>query len=168
MCRRLFKKGVATDCVIIFVQGNSAMRPFSALTAREKASEVLRWICVLPAAVLGGFAASYISYFVGRLTDYRWGARAELNFAYDLLLLIHYIPKEAAFVIAGANTAPRSRLATTVVLIIAKIIILFIVHVVGQINTAAVNYLHFAAESGGAALGLAYIFYSEKSKCIPQ
>jgi hypothetical protein len=144
------------------------MRPYSGLTGREKAIELLRWICVLPAAMLGSFATYYIGGLVGRLAQYGWGTPVESTLVYYLLLLLFYIPKEAAFVIAGAKTAPRSRLATTTVLAVARLVMSLIVHVLKQPNPGVVNYTHFTAESAGVAFGIAYIFYSEKMKGTPQ
>jgi hypothetical protein len=85
-----------------------------------------------------------------------------------LSLVIFYVAKDAAFVMAGAKTAPRSRLATAIVLAVANIVISINVNVSRQPGAGVTNYTHLAAESAGAALGVAYIFYSEKSKGTSQ
>jgi hypothetical protein len=140
------------------------MKSFAELTGKQKVIELLRWISVPAAAALGGFAARYISVLVSRLIVYGWGASAESDFVDYLRLLIFYVPKEAAFVIAGAMMAPRSRLAAAINLAVAAMLMSLVVHVLGQRNVGVVNYTHFTAESAGAALGAAYIFYSEKAK----
>lgn len=134
-----------------------AVRP----TRRERGIVLLRWTCVLPAAVLGGSAASYNGGLASRLVASRWGTPAESGFASGLRLLMFSVPKEAVFVIAGAMTAPRHRLATTIVLATAAIAMSLVVHVLGQRNPGVVNFTHFAAESAGVALGVACNFFSD-------
>jgi uncharacterized membrane protein YidH (DUF202 family) len=72
--------------------------------------------------------------------------------------------KEAAFVIAGARMAPRSRPATAIALAVAGILMSLVVHELGQSHPGSTNYTHFAAESVGAVLGVAYVLYSEKNR----
>ena len=48
----------------IRVLGNLAMKSFSELTGKEKSTELLRWICVPAAAVLGVLALCIIAGFV--------------------------------------------------------------------------------------------------------
>jgi len=134
---------------------------FSELTRKEKNTELLRWISVLPAAVLGRLAAQIIIGVVMRLAvSGGWFTLGESQFFYYLQILVFYSPKEAAFVIAGAKMAPRNRLATTTVLAVSGILMSLIVHVLGQPNPGVVNYTHFAAEAAGAVSGAAYICFS--------
>ena len=140
------------------------MNSFSELTAREKTMERLRWICVLPAAVLGGFAAQTIAGLVNRLAVYGWGTAAESTLVYGLQLLMFYVLKCAVFIVAAAKMAPRGRLATAIVLAAAAILMSLVVHVLGQPHPGVVNYTHFTAESAGTVIGVAYVFYSEKAR----
>jgi hypothetical protein len=134
---------------------------FSELTRKEKNTELLRWVSVLPAAVIGRLAAQIIIGVVTRLAvNSGWFTLGESQFVHYLQILVFYSPKEAAFVIAGAKMAPRGRLATTIVLAVAGILMSLIVHVLGQATPGVVNYTHFAAEAAGAVSGAVYIFFS--------
>jgi hypothetical protein len=139
------------------------MNPTSSPAKREKAIEWLRWVCVLPAAVLCSVAVQFIAGMVGRLAVFEWGTPAESTFVRYLLLLFR-VPMEAGFVVAGAKTAPRGRLVTAIVLAAARVLMSLIVHIVRQSNPGVVNYTHFAAESLGSVLGLTYIFSSERTR----
>jgi ATP/ADP translocase len=123
----------------------------------EKAIGWLRWVCVLPAAVLASIAVQFIAGMVGRLAIFAGASSADSTFVYYLLLLLLYIPKEAAFVVAGAKMAPQGRFVTAVVLVVVRVLMSLIVHIVGQTNPGVVNYTHFAVESTGSGLGLACI-----------
>ena len=79
--------------------------------------KLLRWICVLPAAVIGVFAAQYLGSIVGRFTIYGWGAVSESIIALSIQLLVYAIAA-AAFVMAGAFTAPLNRRTTALMLAI--------------------------------------------------
>ncbi len=126
---------------------------------REKAITWLRWACVLPAAVLGSFAAQFLAALAGRLVVFAWGSPAESHVVYYLLLVLFYAPKEAGFVVAGANTAPRARFVVATVLAVVGMLISLIVHIVRQSHPGVVNYTHVAVECTGSALGLAYVLY---------
>jgi hypothetical protein len=137
----------------------SPKRAFSDLSRREKAIELLRWIVVLPAAVLGRFAMVLLLGLIVRFADFAgWLADSELP---AVKLLLSCCPKEAAFVIAGAKTAPRRRLLTTVILAIAAGLMSLTIHILGQPNPGTVNYAHFAAEFVGAVAGAGYVIFSE-------
>ena len=136
------------------------MNPTSS-PVKQKVIRWLRWVCVLPAAVVGSLAAQFIAGMLGRLAVSAWESPAESTFVSYLLLLLH-IPKEAGFVVAGAKLAPRGRLRTAIVLAVVRVLLSLIVHIVGQTRPGVVNYTHFAVESTGSALGLAYILVSER------
>ena len=128
---------------------------------REMPVELLRWICVLPAAVMGGIAARYLGSIVGRFAIY--GSGSESNFAFSIQLLAYAIAA-AAFVLAGAFTAPRNRRTTALVLAIAATLLSLLSHVLSQRHPGTVNYLHVAAETAGAALAIAYLFYGKLAR----
>lgn len=137
------------------------MDPTSPRAKREQLTRWLRWACVLPGAALGSLAIRFIAERVGLLAVSAWGRPAESTFVYYLALLLR-MPAEAGFVVAGAKTAPRGRLGTAIALAIVRVLLSLLVHIVLQSNPGAVNYTHFAAESMGSALGLAYILYTER------
>ena len=95
------------------------MKSFSELTGKEKSTELLRWICVPAAAVLGVLALRIIAGFVmPRAAAQLPGSVAmpTSDFSRFFLHSVSGILTAAVFVIAGAKTAPRGRLATTIVL----------------------------------------------------
>jgi hypothetical protein len=90
------------------------MKPFSALTKREKAIELVRWLLVLPAAALGDYAG----YFIGGMLLLLAQSFGLVNPASDdselnrfFRYLIWLFPVGVVVVITGAQTAPRFRLA---------------------------------------------------------
>jgi hypothetical protein len=115
-------------------------------------------------AVLGSIAIQFIAGIVGRIAISSWGIPAESTLVYYLLLLLRYVPKEAGFVVAGAKTAPPGRLVTAIVLAVVRVLMSLIAHIVRQTNPGVGNYTHFAAESMGSALGLAYNFFSKRTR----
>src|SRR5688500_9653792 len=101
------------------------MRPFSALTTWERVVELARWVCVLPAAVLGDYAG----YILGGILGVLAVAVGLVNPASDdsswnrsLRYLIWMFPEGVTCVIAGAKTAPRWRLAIACVVAIVWIL----------------------------------------------
>ena len=119
--------------------------------------DLLRWICVLPAAMFGEFAARQVSGLVWRFVIDGWAGGSESNLAFAAKLMVHAVAA-AGFVLAGALTAPRSRGATALVLAIVSAFLSLVIHVLGQQHPGTVNYLHLAAEATGAALACACLF----------
>ncbi len=130
---------------------------------RVKPIELLRWICVLPAAVIGGIAARYLGSIAGHLVIHGWGVESQSSIAFSIQLLAYAIAA-ATFALAGAFTSPRSRRITAVVLAIGETLLSLLTHVLSQRHPGTVNYLHFAAETAGAALAVAYGFYAENTR----
>ena len=79
------------------------------------------------------------------------------SLVYGVRLVLYFLPKNAAFVIGGALVAPHYRLATAFALATIAIAISLLIHVLGQKTVGPTNYLHFAAESAGAACGALFI-----------
>gem|GEM_PF-2559040 len=93
------------------------MIPFAELTSKEKAIEILRWIAVLPAAILGG-AAAHILAIVFNSPGCTRGMVNPGVYVWDrfFVVLMSNVAMGAATVIAGAKTAPRFRQAIGIVL----------------------------------------------------
>lgn len=145
------------------------MTPFSELTGRARVIEILRWFCVLPAAVLGAFVAQFLlGAVVHVVSSGGWGSLGDSNIAYTLRLFLFYVPHNALFVIAGAKMAPRRQLGTAIVLAILGILFSLLTHVVGQLLRGGLvgttNYAHFLAESAGALGGAGYILLQVRGK----
>lgn len=139
------------------------MTPFSELTGRARRIEVLRWLGVLPAALLGDFVVHFILGAVVHFASYGgWGTGGS-NIAYVLSLFLYYVPRKSAFVIAGAKTAPRHQAPAAIVLTLLGLVLSLMIHVVGQHlagnRVGIVNYTHFVAESAGVLGGAAYILW---------
>jgi hypothetical protein len=76
-----------------------------------------------------------------------------------LSMLIRYGSTGAFFVIAGTLTAPRSRLTAAIVLAACWMLMSLLKHILLPENVGPTNYTHVAAESLGAACGVACIRY---------
>ncbi len=128
---------------------------------RPKPVEVLRWIGVLPAAVLVDIAARYLGSLVARFAIAAWGAERESNLVFSIQLLA-YAFAGSGFVLAAAFTAPRSRRFTAVVMAIAWTLLSLFTHVLTQSHPGPTNYWHLAAETAGAVVAIAYVWYVER------
>ena len=123
---------------------------------------VLRWLAVIPAAVMAGWLAHFAFGFMSLIA-----ARVlSESTTYYARLLLCYVPKDAAFVIVGAKIAPRP-VATAVVLAVAAIAMSLLVHILGQRTVGVTNYLHFTAESAGALLGVAFTYATMRTQGPP-
>ena len=130
----------------------------SDVTDSGKLVDVLRWLCVLPAAVLGAVAVQFMVRGLVQVVDYvRWEFFGNSTIAYSLRLFFFYVPHKSAFVIAGAKMAPRQQMATAIALTLLAMNLSLVVHVVGQYlvgnNVGLVNFTHLSAESVGALAG---------------
>jgi hypothetical protein len=149
------------------------MKPFSELTARGKLIEVLRWLCVLPAAVLVEIAAEFVVEFVVQCArNAGWDILGDSIIAKSLTLLLFYVLPKSAFVIAGAKTAPRHHSATAIVLTLIGFLFSLMTHIISQHYLAGrrlgmVNFLHLSAESAGAVGGAAYILLQARRNRRP-
>ena len=140
------------------------MRRISELTRNGKLIEALRWLCVLPAAVLGDSAVQFIVGAAAQIVGLG-GSRSlsDSGIAYLLTLFLYYVPRKAVFVVAGATMAPRRRIATAIVLAVLGISLSLVIHVLGQHfagnRVGLVNYTHFSLESAGILGGAAFIVF---------
>jgi hypothetical protein len=150
------------------------MKPFSELTGRGRLIEVLRWICVLPAAVLGVIAAEFVVVVVVKIArNGGWDILDDSLIAKFLTLLLFYVLPKSAFVMAGAKTAPRHQSATAIVLTLLGFLFSLMTHVISQHYLAGrrlgmVNYLHLSGESAGLLGGAAYILLQARRNRRPE
>ena len=148
------------------VLGDLAMKSFSELTGKEKSSERLRWICVPAAAVLGVFVLRIIAGFVMMPALALLSGSAAMpasDFRRFFLSCVSGILTAAVFVIAGAKTAPRGRLATAIVLAGLWSLSALGSHALVHLSQGTPHYTHFVVEAVGAAGAAVAIGYSEKS-----
>lgn len=123
----------------------------------QSTTTILRWLAVIPVAILAGCIAHFVfgaaiavaaQIFSGSITYY-------------LRLLLYYAPKTAVFVLGGAAVSPRPA-PTSIVLAIVSIALSLMVHILSQRTVGTTNYLHFAAESVGALLGMVAIYVAPR------
>ena len=125
------------------------MRSFFQLTGKEKTIELLRWVCVLPVAMLGGFGAFCIAGVV----------KSFGSFGGIVNILITQFPIGTAIVLAGAITAPRFRLATACCLAVPWVLVSYIIHVQQQRAHGAVpEYFPGVIAALATAAAVVYIF----------
>ena len=142
------------------------MKPFSALTGKEKALELLRWLCVPIAAVL----AVAILIFIARLAMPPTYVQPPGSPPPPAPIIPRVVTFRAfsviaalAFVVAGAKTAPRFRLIVALVLASLWIAHAFLYRVYVHLPGTP-HYLDFALAIAAAGGGAALIYYAEKSK----
>ncbi|MBC7819478.1 MAG: hypothetical protein IAG10_21555 [Planctomycetaceae bacterium] len=143
------------------------MKSFSELTRKEKSIERLRWLCVPAAAVLGVLALHIIAGFVMPPALAQLPGSAAMPTSDFRRLFLHSVSgllTAAVFVIAGAKTAPRGRLATAIVLAGLWNLAALSSHVLVHLSRGTPHYMHFVVEAVGAAGAAVAIWYSEKSK----
>lgn len=112
---------------------------------------ILRWLGVIPAALLAG----WLSYGLGGLFTFL----REPYYPAFLFPLLFLIPSGALFTICGAMTAPQRRLHVATLLATCCIILSLQRHVLGQRSPGLTNLMHFTGESLGAAIGVLVVYY---------
>jgi len=134
------------------------MKTFAQLTGREKGIELLRWMGVLPAAGVGlltgyfmagvllGLAAALR--IVGPPSDFGWNRL--------LRYVIWLFPMGALFVLAGALTAPRWRLA------VAGVLAVFWIAWTGKVH--GWGYEAVTGAVIGSAAGAAYVGWAKRTE----
>jgi hypothetical protein len=148
------------------------MKPFSELTLSERLIELLRWVCVLPVAVLLDTTAELVINAVVQFASH--GEPSILGgsiIAYSLTLLLHYVLPKSASVIAGAKTAPRFQWATAITLTVVAFLFSLLTHVISQHlagrRIGITNCTHLFAETVGAVCGAAYILFEVRRNRRP-
>jgi hypothetical protein len=73
---------------------DAVMKRFSELTSRQKLIEVLRWLCVVPTAVLARTVAQFT---VGAVVQVAgkggWDNLLDSSIAYSLAVFLYYVPE---------------------------------------------------------------------------
>lgn len=143
------------------------MKSFTELTGKEKSIELLRWIGVPAAAVLGVLALRIIAGFVMPRVPAQLSGTAAMpasDFGRFILHEVSSILTAAVFVFAGAKMAPRGRLKTAVVLAGLWSLSALMSHVLMQPSRGIRNYTDFVVEVTAVAVAAVAIGYSEKRK----
>jgi hypothetical protein len=127
--------------------------------------EIVRWMLVLPVAIVAGIAVREIGGTIAQSAMSLVGAGIRESSAAEwVYMVVYYVVSQAAFVIAGAKTAPRRASATAVTLMMLGIGLSLVKHVIGQQlagnRVGTTNYLHAGLETAGLIGGAVFIFVS--------
>lgn len=133
------------------------MKSFVELTRKEKIIELLRWICVLPVAMLAGLVGHMLT--VAFVVHPVLSGLSREGTGRWLRYLIGGFLGGAAFVVAGAQTAPRFRRTTALVLAAGYIVSAVGIHWVHHRDVIPV-----VAATVATVGGVVFLFYSERSK----
>lgn len=122
-----------------------------------------RWWCVLPVALV----ASQVTRFVIGLTMRQaiatgWSAPGQSDVSFAVALVLLYIPKEWAFVVAGAWVAPRYQRPTATTLAVVAGTLSLAKHILLQQHVGWVNWMHFTAELTGAVMGAVSVRWRQR------
>lgn len=151
----LTKLHVGSHVIPIEAQPQAPTESIAQLTTREKWVELLRWVGLLPMAVIVERAGDFLTYFlVGQVFLNRLGHegfhRWERHIFGGLL-------GGAAFVITGTLIAPRHRRATAVVLAAGAIALAILIHGPRHHDVPPI-----VAETIAVAFGVVYVFKTQK------
>jgi hypothetical protein len=143
------------------------MRTFADLSAKEKSIEVVRWLCVVPAAWLAGMIPRYVEMLVRppALAQLPGTPRPPVS---DLQRI--YLPHmmamvmAAAFVIVGAKIAPRWRLRVASVLAALWLVFSYMLHVWPHTSLELRYLTRFIVSTVAALAAVVYIWYSASRK----
>lgn len=119
--------------------------------------EIVQWIAVLPAAILGGWAAHLFCTQIVRFLISTVGLSSESAVIGFVFLVLGHLPQKVAFVVAGAEIAPHARRTTAIVLAVVAAIMSLLIHLLVQSRIGSTNFAHFTAEAIGAALGVVIV-----------
>jgi hypothetical protein len=145
----------------------STMKSSPSLTATKMVIRWLRWAAVV--ALVYSALAALVYAALGPQAYAR--QPAPLAAVGNLVFMLHfYMLREMAFVVAGALMAPRFRLTTAIVLAALHVLLSLWIHVLSRVSLAELvlfeggaSYRQFTLEALGAVLGVAYIYWSEKT-----
>jgi hypothetical protein len=147
------------------------MKPFAALSAREKTIEVVRWLCV-PVAIGATFAVVILLGQIAMPPQYAQPRGAPPPPAPVIPRVVTFrvlsVLMGMALVLAGAKTAPRHRLIVASVVGAMWLGHAFLYRIVVHLGQGTPHYFDFALAVAASAAAVALIYYSEKSTLISQ
>ena len=144
------------------------MQVFGELSPREKRIEVVRWLLLLPAALL---ASVIVTFIIGTLVRSIGNNSVPLNsssISFWASAVPLYVLPEFVFVIVGGWIAPRKRLPVALLLMLLGGVLSLLRHVVLQHHAGTslgpTNYTHFGLEIAGLLAGVVCIW---RVKTVP-
>lgn len=119
---------------------------------QRRSSTLLRWACVLPAAMLAGWLLKHTGVvFHSHLGLDRQGS----GYSAFILPVLQTLPNGIAFTLAGALMAPGFRSLTATVLAALCIPVSTAIHIFAHPGPGLTNYMYTTGESLGAVIGVA-------------
>jgi hypothetical protein len=147
------------------------MQRFSELSAVAKAIEIVRWICILPAAGFASLLPKFASAFLLPTPVVQPPGFPPAASPSDLLLLLRqwFFPPLTAigFVLAGSLVAPRHRRYVAAVLTVLLLAEAFLSHVFVHLGRGRPNYGDFAIIALSALAAAALVFYLDRCRTDP-
>jgi hypothetical protein len=143
------------------------MRPFAELSAKKKTVEVVRWLCVVPAAWLAAMMPRFIYWLLvpPAMAQPPGTPRPPVSDFQRLYLPQFFgVVMAAAFVIVGAKLAPRWRVTVALFLSVAWLVYSFMTHVLPHASYELRYFSHFIVATATVLATSAYIWYSERSQ----
>ena len=141
------------------------MKSFAELSVREKSVEVARWVLVVPAAWVAGMALVFLERLVRPpMMVLPPGTPRPPVSDFQRIYLPHLMGAvmAVAFVIVGANVAPRWRVPVAAILAVMWMAFSYLVHV-GPHASFELRYLtHFIVATVGAIGATVYVWWSER------
>jgi Na+-driven multidrug efflux pump len=137
---------------------------FGELSPRQKKIEVVRWLLLVPAALLASSAVTFIiGAFIRAIRDSSVPPNStSIGFWASAVPL--YVLPEFVFVIAGGWIAPRKQLPAALLLLLLGGVLSLLRHVVLQNSPGPTNYTHFGLEMAGLLAGVVCIW---RVKTVP-
>ncbi len=117
---------------------------------RDVVIRVMRWLAVVPAAVLG----SWLGYGLGGVFQLLRQPYYP-DFVFPLLQLV---PSGVLFSVCGGMTAPGRRVTVAGLLAVLCSVVALQRHILGQSAPGLTNYMHWTAETLGAAIGVVVVY----------
>lgn len=131
---------------------------------RSRLAEVLRWLGVLPVALIASTIVNYVFKIVVMFGLIRLPLLRELEFAYWICYALVLVPKNVVFVLAGAVMAPRARPVAAAAMAAIACLMALTIHLLGRGSPGLKNWQDFAVESAGAILTAAVIALASRRK----
>jgi Na+-driven multidrug efflux pump len=141
---------------------------FGELSPRQKRIEVVRWLLLVPAALLASSTVQFVvGAFIGAIRDSSVPLNSSSISFWAIAVPLYVLP-EFVFVIAGGWIAPRKRLPVALLLMLLGGVLSLLKHVVFQHlagnRVGPTNYTHFGLEMAGLLAGVVCI---RRLKVVP-
>jgi Na+-driven multidrug efflux pump len=141
---------------------------FGELSPRQQKIEVVRWLLLVPAALLASSAVTFIiGAFVRAIRDSSVPLNSTSISFWASAVPIYVLP-EFVFVIVGGWIAPRKQLPAALLLLLVGGVLSLLGHVVLQHHAGnslgPTNYTHFGLEMAGLLAGVVCIW---RVKTVP-